>query len=117
MPCTDKNKNEQLPAWKTNQQTLNACHVAFILIESPLEGSERNVGEIGGNMKHENIVCRNEPMVKMMVEYHHAGPPKGFFSIHFCQPPKIHMRYFQALLFHGKFVGLIKTQIFQHAHL
>ena len=48
MPCTHKNKNEQLPAGKTNQQTLNACHLALIPIESFLEGSERNVGEIGG---------------------------------------------------------------------
>ena len=80
MPCTYKNKNEQLPAGKTNQQTPNACHLALIPIESFLDGSGRNVGD-------GNIVCRNEPMVKIMVEYHHAGIPKGLFSIHVCQPP------------------------------
>ena len=51
MLCTHKNKTEQLPAGKTNQQTPNACHLALIPIEGSLDGSERNVGEIGGDMK------------------------------------------------------------------
>ena len=109
MPCTRKNKKEQLPAGKANQQTPNACHFALIPIGSFLEGSEMNVGGIGEIWRNWNIVCRKEPTVKMMVEHHHAGIPKGIcFSMYFCQPPKSIRNISNTLFsidFHGIFVG------------
>ena len=39
--------------------------------------------------KHEKMeICRKEPVMKMMVEHHFAGIPKGFCLSFFVQPFK-----------------------------
>ena len=48
-------------------------------------------------------ICRKEPVIKMMVEHHFAGIPKGFF---FGQPFKIYMKLFQNIVIPGYIKGL-----------
>jgi len=45
-----------------------------------LKGNEGNVGEMWGSMKKMEI-CRKELVMKMMVEHHFAGIPKGMFYL------------------------------------
>jgi hypothetical protein len=46
--------------------------------------------------KYEKMeICRKEPVMKMMVEHHFAGIPKGIFLSFFVQPFKIIWNYFK----------------------
>ena len=58
--------------------------------------------------KYEKMeICRKEPVMKMMVEHHFAGIPKGiFFKSFFVQPFNIYMKLFQNIVIPGYIEGL-----------
>ena len=92
-------------AWKKNWKTYKNRMLVLSHSFPPsfLTGHEGNMGEIGRSMKTLEI-CRKKSMMKIIIEHHFAGIPKGrrsdrFFFLFFLTTWSLYMRnYFKTIL-------------------
>ena len=99
VPCTSQKPKWAAASWKNFQSPID-CPFLLIPIKSSLGGNEGSMGETGGSMINLET-CRKGLVMKMMVEHHFAGIPKGRKFLFSFQAFKIYMKWPQNLVIQG----------------